>query len=150
VTRAIVWAGSATALAGIVQFFAQFYYGPLVLIYIWQHSVAPILEGPHAAEELAANTNWMLWVGHVPVMRALGPFMGPPDAAQFMAICTPLALVGALALRARVGQAVSLPLESSRQALSLPLESSRQADSLPHSRLRPLALLPAVGMLIFL
>jgi O-antigen ligase len=122
-------------VAGIGQFLAQFYYGPLTVLHIWITQLAPILEGPRAAEEFAQRANWILWIGTMPVMRALGPFMGPHDAAQYMAICVPLALVGAILGGRKIGQAGSLPGNVNRPALTLP---------------RCCAWLPVVLMVVFL
>jgi O-antigen ligase len=142
VMRAVVWSGGLTALAGIVQFAAQFHYGPLAVMDLWKSVVVPVLEGPNAAETVASRANWAMWIGGVPVMRAVGPFISPQEVIYFMAFCTPLALVGALAGQPKVGQAVSLP------GLA-----DGQADSPPHPRL-PLAgvlpLFPLLAMLVFL
>jgi O-antigen ligase len=93
VVRAIVTATALVALLGIVQFALQFLVGALPLLGFWIRFVTPILEGERvAAFYQDYGTNWLLWIGGQPLMRAIGPFSGPPDAAQYLGVSLPLAV----------------------------------------------------------
>lgn len=91
VLRALSVATGIAAVIGLAQFALQFVVGALPLMWFWVEHVMPILEGERvAATHLQHGTNWILHVGGQPLMRAIGPFSGPPDAAQYLAIAVPL------------------------------------------------------------
>jgi O-antigen ligase len=125
VVRAIVTAAALVALLGIVQFTLQFLVGTLPLLGFWLRFVTPILEGERvAATYHDFGTNWILWIGGQPLMRAIGPFSGPPDVAQYLGVSLPLAVAFTLQrprLRARDLALLALLL------LFLVLTFSRQA-----------------------
>jgi O-antigen ligase len=90
VLRATMVAATIAALIGLVQFVLQFVVGTLPLLYFWIRFITPVLEGERvAASYQAYDTNWLLWTTP-PLMRAVGTFSGPPDAAQYLAVCLPL------------------------------------------------------------
>jgi O-antigen ligase len=125
VARAIPFATLVVAVIGLAQFAAQFWVGPLPLAAFWVERVTPILEGERVAASYGqVGTNWILWIGGQPILRAIGPFSGPPDAAQYLGVALPLAV--ALALyrkRLRAWDLAGLGLLSLFFALSF----SRQA-----------------------
>lgn len=112
VTRAGLAAASLAALIGVAQFAAQLWVGALPLMTFWIEFVTPILEGERvAASYLEHGTNWVLWVGGQPILRAIGPFSGPPDVAQYLGIALPIAIALALSrprLRGRELAALSI------------------------------------------
>jgi O-antigen ligase len=92
VARTTMTVTAIVALLGIGQFALQFVVGPLPLVGFWVHFVTPILEGERvAAFYQDFGTNWILFIGGQPVMRAIGPFSGPPDVAQYLGVSLPLA-----------------------------------------------------------
>jgi O-antigen ligase len=104
VVRALVAGGVAAALVGLAQFALQFVVGPLALLGFWIQFVSPILEGERTAGVLQQGTNWVLSIGGQALMRAIGPFFAPQDAAQYLGVCLPLAAARLLSrprLRAR-------------------------------------------------
>jgi hypothetical protein len=104
VWRALVAGGVAAALIALTQFSLQFVVGPLPLLGFWLQFVSPILEGERVAGILQQGTNWVLSVGGQPLMRAVGPFFAPQDAAQYLGVCLPLAAASLLSrprIRAR-------------------------------------------------
>jgi O-antigen ligase len=90
VLRATLAAAAIAAVIGLVQFALQFVVGTLPLLYFWIRFVTPILEGERVASSYQTySTNWLL-LTTPPLMRAIGTFSGPPDAAQYLAVCLPL------------------------------------------------------------
>jgi O-antigen ligase len=91
VLRATMAAATIAALIGLVQFVLQFVVGTFPLLYFWIGFITPVLEGERvAASYQSYSTNWVLPMGGQSIMRAIGPFSGPPDAAQYLAVCLPL------------------------------------------------------------
>jgi O-antigen ligase len=91
VVRALAAGAILAALVGLVQFALQFVVGALPMMWFWVQFVMPILEGERvAAAHLEHGTNWVLEIGSQPILRAIGPFSGPPDLAQYLAIVVPL------------------------------------------------------------
>jgi O-antigen ligase len=93
VLKATVVAAVVAAGIGLAQFALQFIVGTLPLLAFWIQFVTPILEGERVATSyLEFGTNWVLIVAGRPLMRAVGTFSGPPDAAQYLGACVPLAI----------------------------------------------------------
>ena len=88
----LVYAGSLTALIGILQFFSQFIFGLTKAFQFWSHHFILSFLGHSFGKEVLSNPSWLVRIGSQTYLRAIATFPDPHMLAFFLGLLLPLAL----------------------------------------------------------
>jgi len=88
----LVLGGAASALIGIVQFFAQFFWGLEKVYLFWSENLAPVFLGQTFSQSVLQNPSWLVNIGGETYIRAISFFPDPHMFSFYLGMIVPLSL----------------------------------------------------------
>ncbi|MDD5589558.1 MAG: O-antigen ligase family protein [Candidatus Portnoybacteria bacterium] len=96
VLKIIFGLGFLAALAGVMQFLAQFVFGPEVLSSFYLQKAGPFLWGNNFSLMVGQHPSWFVALAGGDIMRAFGSFPDPHMLSFFLGMILPLVVAGAM------------------------------------------------------
>lgn len=91
IAGALLAGGTVISLLGILQFFAQFYFGINPIFDFFAKVIAPVFYGRTFAAEVVANPSWLVNVGGVTLLRSFSLFSDPHIFSFYIGLVAPIA-----------------------------------------------------------
>lgn len=88
----ILFSATLTAIAGLIQFFAQFVVDINPIIKFMAQNIAPVFYGQAFSETVLSNPSWLVNINGITILRSISFFPDPHILAFYLGLIIPLAL----------------------------------------------------------